>query len=159
MIALPFIILFVCMLPMHGFVSWAPILVIMPIIIADIIIDFKFTSVRSDAFIHDNLVDTANKLLKVKKYTRYQFMIGMALMLPWLVWIGFDEWSHISSDEVQSLWWMLALGILIGALAGVAIALAITRRMQRDRQAVIDQINELTKEENDASAISFDLSE
>lgn len=117
-------------------------------------ISFLLASVTSDYFINrinvshmgDDLVATANKLVKMKRHRVIGQRIGISVAILWLIWFCYEYFKLNSSYGPEVAWGSIA-GILIGATVGGLIGLRIFNKMQRANDEMIDQINELTHEQ------------
>ena len=117
-------------------------------------ISFLLASVTSDYFINrinvshmgDDLVATANKLVKMKRHRVIGQRIGISVAILWLVWFCYEYFKLNSSYGPEVAWGSIA-GILVGATVGGLIGLRIFNKMQRANDEMIDQINELTHEQ------------
>ena len=124
-----------------------------PLIIFTIV--FLLASVTSDFFINrmnvshmgDDLVETANKLVKMKKNRIIGQRIGIGIAILWLIWFSYEYFMlNLSHSGVEAAWGSIA-GILVGAVIGGIIGIRIFNKMQRTNDEMIDQINELTHEQ------------
>lgn len=143
---LPICLLIVFIYPSSGWFSWAPWLAIIPVLLGDVYADYKFNILRGDAFMRENLVDTANRMAKYKLYTRYQLMITLPLLVLWCIWLVIDFANNAPAD-LASYKTSMIIGLCVGGVLGGTIGFLITRKMQRDRQLIIDQIKELQDSE------------
>lgn len=117
-------------------------------------ISFLLASVTSDYFINrinvshmgDDLVATANKLVKMKRHRVIGQRIGISVAILWLIWFCYEYFKLNSSYGPEVAWGSIA-GILVGATVGGLIGLRIFNKMQRANDEMIDQINELTHEQ------------
>ena len=122
-----------------------------PLTIATIL--FMLASVTSDFFINrmdvshmgDNLVETANKLLKMKKNRVIGQRIGIGVAVIWLIWFCYEYFTLNSAYGPEVAWGAIA-GIFVGAAIGGFIGITIFNKMQRTNDEMIEQINELTRE-------------
>lgn len=122
-----------------------------PLTIATIL--FMLASVTSDFFINrmdvshmgDNLVETANKLSKMKKNRVIGQRIGIGVAIIWLIWFCY-EYFTLNSAYGPEFAWGAVTGIFVGAAIGGFIGIRIFNKMQRTNDEIIEQINELTRE-------------
>ena len=122
-----------------------------PLIIFTIL--FLLASVTSDFFINrmdvshmgDDLVETANKLVKMKRNRVIGQRIGIGIAIIWLAWFCYEYFKLNSAYGPEAAWGSIA-GIIFGALIGGFIGLHMFNKMQRANDEMIDQINELTHE-------------
>ena len=123
-----------------------------PLIIFTIV--FLLASVTSDFFINrmdvshmgDDLVETANKLVKMKKNRVIAQRIGIGVAIIWLAWFGYEYFMLNSAYGLDVAWGSIT-GIIVGAVIGGLIGLRIFNKMQRSNDEMIDQINELMREQ------------
>ena len=119
---------------------------------------FLLASVTSDYFINridvshmgDDLVGTANKLVKMKRNRVIGHVIGqrigIGVALLWLAWFCYEYFMLNSVYGTDAAWFSL-IGIFAGAVIGGLIGLRIFNKMQRANDEMIDQINEFTREQ------------
>lgn len=123
-----------------------------PLIIFTIV--FLLASVTSDYFINrinvshmgDDLVGTANKLLKMKRHRVIGQRIGITVAVLWLIWFCYEYFKLNSAYGPEAAWGSL-IGVFVGAGLGAIIGLRLFNKMQRANDEMIDQINELTHEQ------------
>ena len=113
---------------------------------------FMLASVTSDYFINridvsrmgDDLVETANKLVKMKKNRVIGQRINIGVAILWLAWFCYEYFMLNSVYGTGAAWGSL-VGIFVGAALGGFIGIRIFNKMQRTNDEMIDQINELTR--------------
>ena len=123
-----------------------------PLVIFTIV--FLLASLTSDYFINrmdvsrmgDNLVETANKLVKMKKNRVIGQRIGIGVAIIWLAWFGYEYFKFNSAYGPEVAWGSIA-GIIAGAAIGGLIGIRIFNKMQRTNDEMIDQINEFLSEQ------------
>ena len=115
---------------------------------------FMLGSVTSDYFINridishmgDDLVGTANKLVKMKKNRVIGQRIGIGVAIIWLAWFCY-EYFMLNSTYGPAVAWGSLTGIFVGAFIGGLIGMRLFNKMQRANDEMIDQITELTREQ------------
>ena len=99
----------------------------------------------------DDLVETARKLLQMKKNRRTQLTIGFCVIAIWLPWYAYEIFLSLSgtinAEHMAGFMTVLIISMVIGIAIGLAIGLNMYRRMQRTNDEMIDQINEFTREQ------------
>jgi len=113
---------------------------------------FMLASVTSDYFINridvsrmgDDLVETANKLVKMKKNRVIGQRINIGVAVLWLAWFCYEYFVLNSVYGTEAAWGSM-IGIIVGAALGGFIGMRIFNKMQRTNDEMIDQINELTR--------------
>ena len=124
--------------------SWP--LVIFTIVMLLGFITFDYCINRMDVnHMGDDLVETARKLSQMKKNRSLSQKIGLGLCIPWLAWFGYEYYQHNLAvfGTQTAIATFLPMGI--GAIVGAIIGITIYRKMQRANDEMIDQINELTR--------------
>ena len=117
---------------------------------------FLLGCVASDYFINrmdvshmgEDMVETARKLTQMKKNRSISQKIGLSVALVWLAWFCYEFYlTHLEVMQSQSaiaiVIFMFFFAAIIGALSGYMVY----RKMQRANDEMIDQINELTREQ------------
>lgn len=117
-------------------------------------IAFMLASVTSDYFINridvshmgDDMVGTAAKLVKMKRNRVIGQRIGIGIAVLWLAWFCYEYFMLNSVYGTEAAWFSM-IGIFVGALIGGLIGIRIFNKMQRANDEMIDQINELMREQ------------
>ena len=99
----------------------------------------------------DDLLETARKLLQMKKNRKKQLAVGYCACAIWTPWYMYEIYKTMASQiEPQFISAFLAciiFAIIIGCGIGLAIGLTFYRRIQRTNDEMISQINDLTREQ------------
>ena len=117
---------------------------------------FLLGSVASDYFINrmnvshmgDDMVETARKLTQMKKNRKLSQKIGFSVAILWLAWFCYEFYlTHLEMMDtrtaITAITFMFCIAALVGALSGYLAY----RKMQRANDEMIDQINELMREQ------------
>lgn len=95
----------------------------------------------------DDMKETANQLLKMKRQRALQEKIALFIVLPvWSIWTGYEFYTNITDSTTATA---LFIGIAVGFIVGLIIGLSIYFRMQRKNDEMIEQINNILKEEEE----------
>lgn len=121
-------------------------------LIADTTGDFIINRIPKGQMLSGDLVETSQRLIKMKKQRTSWFIAGSIFLTIWLVWfiieivmklnvIGCNETSH------KLVVTIMVTALIIGCLIGFLIAWLIFRKMQKTNNQIIEQINQITQED------------
>lgn len=121
-------------------------------LIADTTGDFIINRIPKGQMLSGDLVETSQRLIKMKKQRTSWFIAGSIFLTIWIVWfiieivmklnvIGCNEPSH---NLVVTI---MVTALIIGCLIGFLIAWLIFRKMQKTNNQIIEQINQVTQED------------
>ena len=121
-------------------------------LIADTTGDFIINRIPKGQMLSGDLVETSQRLIKMKKQRTSWFIAGSIFLTIWLVWfiieivmklnvIGCNEPSH---NLVVTI---MVTALIIGCLIGFLVAWLIFRKMQKTNNQIIEQINQVTQED------------
>jgi len=121
-------------------------------LIADTTGDFIINRIPKGQMLSGDLVETSQRLIKMKKQRTSWFIAGSIFLTIWIVWfiieivmklnvIGCNETSH---NLVVTI---MVTALIIGCLIGFLIAWLIFRKMQKTNNQIIEQINQITQED------------
>lgn len=92
-------------------------------------------------FSEGNLIETAQKLSKVKKHYQNWHFLAIPMIIAWLSWLMYEMIRILGMDSP------LAIGFYCGAIAGVIIGgilgTRINRKIVRRTTEILNQIEEL----------------
>lgn len=92
-----------------------------------------------------NLVETAEKLSKVRVHYKNWYKIAVPMILAWLVWLGFEMWSILGAETPYAIGFYC--GACVGVILGGIIGTRINRKIIRNATEILEQIKELQKED------------
>ena len=148
--AIPFVMF--CLLPMTmaGTVSWWWYGFTFLMITADVVADWYINYIPNDAFLKGNLVETAQRLVHMKKLRKRSLIIGFAVLVFWIGWMFFELYGSASSapsgSDTQGMSIAFMVGAGIGGVIGYILGLCLYFKMQRTNDDILRQIEEITQE-------------
>ena len=92
-------------------------------------------------FSQGNLVETAEKLSKIKKHYQDWYKIAIPLIIVWFGWMIYEMLSIHSMESPMAIGF--CCGALIGGVIGGIIGMRINRKVARKATEILDQIAEL----------------
>lgn len=99
----------------------------------------------------DDLMETARKLMQMKQNRKKQLIIGLCTAAIWLPWYSYEiyttEASKLGPESMAIFFLIILISIVAGGVLGMAIGLSFYRKLQRTNDEMIEQINELTREQ------------
>ena len=117
-------------------------IIIVVLCIADVYADYRINTTNPADWIAGNLVETAGKLVKMKRLRMIHFAISV---LAAIIVFGFLCYTLIANSD-SAVMTGSGIGFAVGGCAGLVIAYMIYRRMQRTNDDLIRQIDELANE-------------
>ena len=92
-----------------------------------------------------DLRETANRLVEMKKHRSLQEKIACLVVIPvWVIWLGYEFYQNAADHESGII---MLVSLAIGGVIGGAIGLSIFFKLQRKNDEMIEQIEDLLKEE------------
>jgi Na+/glutamate symporter len=99
----------------------------------------------------EDLVETARKLMQMKKNRKTQLTIGFCGLAIWTLWYLYEIYKsslpEVGMTEMPMFMGFMIVAIIIGLAIGLAIGLHFYHKLQRTNDEMIEQINELTREQ------------
>ena len=126
---------FVGLKMMNDGISWWAISAILLLLLVEILLDFYVNHVSSSDWQSENLLQTANKLVRMKRLRWWQLIVSLpvAFALFWWLFSGFAE----------SIRYAVIIGGIVGGVIGLAVGIGILIKMQRTNDSLICQIREI----------------
>lgn len=134
LMALDFIVLFPLSLP---FVIATELMLLCCIVF--ICINKRLVS--SDKIMSGNLIEASSSLARFKKREIRYICVSIPLTVLWITWLVFE--IRVYAPDEESMYSMLT-GITIGGIIGFCIGINMFRKMLRNVNDVLSQIEELT---------------
>ena len=92
-------------------------------------------------FSQGNLVETAEKLSKIKKHYQDWYKIAIPMIIVWFGWMMYEMLSIHGMESPMAIGF--CCGALIGGVIGGIIGMRINRKVARKATEILDQISEL----------------
>ena len=117
-----------------GLSIW-PIASILLLVLVEILLDFYINNMSASDWQSENLLQTANKLVRMKKLRLWQVGLSLPVAIALFIWLfsGFE-------DEVM---FYTIIGGIVGGVIGLTIGIAILIKMQSTNDSLISQIREM----------------
>ena len=120
-------------------------------LIADATGDYIINRIPKSQLLSGDLVDTSKRLAEMKKQRTSWFIAGIIFMVIWLVWFCIEIAMRLDCGCILphhgTVVAIMIGAIVVGALIGGVIAWLILRKMQRTNNQLIEQIEQITKED------------
>lgn len=110
--------------------------------------DWFVNRMSSNEFMKGNLLETAQRLTRMKRLRIRQQIVGMTVLVFWIAWLVYEIYKSglnaPAESGMQELSWMYLIGVAVGLIIGLIIGFSIFFKMQRTNDEIIEQIEELT---------------
>ena len=120
-------------------------------LIADATGDFIINRIPKSQLLSGDLVETSKRLVKMKKQRTSWFVAGVIFLVIWMVWFCIEVAMRLDCGctlpHHGTVVAIMIGAIVVGALIGGVIAWLILRKMQRTNNQLIEQIEQITKED------------
>ena len=126
---------FVGLKMMSDGLSWWAISAILLLVFVEIMLDFYINHVSASDWQSENLLQTADKLVRMKRLRWWQLIVSLpvAFALFWWLFSGFE-------DELRTA---VTIGGIIGGVIGLSVGIGILLKMQHTNDELIRQIREM----------------
>ncbi len=120
-------------------------------LIADATGDYIINRIPKSQLLSGDLVETSKRLVQMKKQRTSWFVAGVIFLVIWLVWFCIEIAMRLDCGctlpHHGTVVAIMIGAIVVGALIGGVIAWLILRKMQRTNNQLIEQIEQITKED------------
>ena len=129
--------------------SWWSVVTFVILLLCDIWCDYDINmrAIKDSDYSRDNLIDTIEKLVKMKQRRAKQTAIMLTATIVMSIWLLIEIGFHLIAINADTGMWFRFYGGGTGAFIGVAVAWWIYRKMQKTNDEMIKQIEEICKEQ------------
>ena len=128
--------------------SWWSVATFVILLLCDVWCDYDINmrAIKDSDYSHDNLIDTIEKLVKMKQRRAKQTVIMLTATIVMSIWLLIEIGFHLIAINADTGMWLVLYGGGTGAFIGVVAAWWIYRKMQKTNDEMIKQIEEISKE-------------
>ena len=129
--------------------SWWSINTFIILLLCDVWCDYDINmrAIKNSDYSRDNLVNTMEKLLRMKQRRTKQTAIMLTATIVMSIWLLIEIGFHLIAINADTGMWLVFYGGGTGAFIGVVAAWWIYRKMQKTNDEMIKQIEEISKEQ------------
>ena len=126
--------------------SWWNLGIFTVVVLAIVFADYKInvSTLRDEDLQRNNLIETAKKLVRMKRLGKIECIITFPLGFSWAGWVCVKLWLQVNLQRNELLSQGYGLFCVVLFVLGLLIALYFYRKMQRSNDELINQINNLT---------------
>lgn len=126
--------------------SWYSYVLLIGLCASAIFSDFIINKMNPEDWENDNLVETVQKLIRMKRIRKIQVSINVPVLALIMLFVGYDCYMAGKLPAYDLM--IFGVAMIIGFVIGGSIGLSILYKMQRTNDEIIHQIEELTKLES-----------
>lgn len=129
--------------------SWWSVVTFVILLLCDIWCDYDINmrAIKDSDYSRDNLIDTIEKLLRMKQRRTKQIAIMLIALIGLIIWLSIEISLHLISINAATGMWGVFYGGVVGGVIGIAVSWWIYRKMQKTNDEMIKQIEEISKEQ------------
>ena len=129
--------------------SWWSVVTFVILLLCDVWCDYDINmrAIKDSDYSRDNLIDTIEKLVKMKQRRAKQTAIMLTATIVMSIWLLIEIGFHLIAINADTGMWLVFYGGGTGAFIGVVAAWWIYRKMQKTNDEMIKQIEEISKEQ------------
>ena len=109
--------------------------------------DINMRAIKDSDYSHDNLIDTIEKLVKMKQRRAKQTVIMLTATIVMSIWLLIEIGFHLIAINAATRMWGVFYGGVVGGVIGIAVSWWIYCKMQNTNDEMIKQIEEISKEQ------------
>lgn len=109
--------------------------------------DINMRAIKNSDYSRDNLVNTMEKLLRMKQRRTKQAAIMLITLIGLIIWLSIEISLHLISINAATRMWGVFYGGVVGGVIGIAVSWWIYCKMQKTNDEMIKQIEEISKEQ------------
>lgn len=109
--------------------------------------DINMRAIKNSDYSRDNLVNTMEKLLRMKQRRTKQAAIMLITLIGLIIWFSIEISLHLISINAATRMWGVFYGGVMGGVIGIAVSWWIYCKMQKTNDEMIKQIEEISKEQ------------
>lgn len=129
--------------------SWWSISTFIILLLCDVWCDYDINmrAIKNSDYSRDNLVNTMEKLLRMKQRRTKQAAIMLITLIGLIIWFSIEISLHLISINAATRMWGVFYGGVVGGVIGIAVSWWIYCKMQKTNDEMIKQIEEISKEQ------------
>lgn len=129
--------------------SWWSVVTFVILLLCDIWCDYDINmrAIKDSDYSRDNLVNTMEKLLRMKQRRTKQAAIMLITLIGLIIWLSIEISLHLMSINADTRMWGVFYGGVVGGVIGIAVSWWIYCKMQKTNDEMIKQIEEISKEQ------------
>lgn len=129
--------------------SWWSVVTFVILLLCDIWCDYDINmrAIKDSDYSRDNLIDTIEKLVKMKQRRTKQTAIMLITLIGLIIWFSIEISLHLISINAATRMWGVFYGGVVGGVIGIAVSWWIYCKMQKTNDEMIKQIEEISKEQ------------
>lgn len=129
--------------------SWWSVVTFIILLLCDVWCDYDINmrAIKDSDYSRDNLIDTIEKLVKMKQRRAKQTAIMLIALIGLIIWLSIEISLHLMSIDADTGMWDVFYGGVVGGVIGIAVSWWIYQKMQKTNDEMIKQIEEISKEQ------------
>ena len=105
--------------------------------------------VLNHRLLKNDLMDVRLKMARAKKFNAQWLLYSIPAIILWFVWFCYEAYKRGGTEEMNALLFSGGIGGIIGGIIGLRVHF----KTQRQYQNIIDQIEEITREDQHTDCV------